>query len=230
MNPKYVGDCSVAEVPGSQLTQKRGQAATLIRVFEGSADDLDAFLRSNPVLSTDEYIPSMVLDEYHCEFDGPQVKVTLTYYGLPSILGGSASQLQSNVRWYPRCAQLGTDNPADGIYSVNYKAPTITYRYTASSRLSDPQYEDASESPSDIVISDAQQISIPGGGPPDPKYVRQGNFVYSAFSVCDDFQRDQKGNIYNYSETWAVIIQRPGTASAGTLSLDGAIAPSSVGG
>jgi hypothetical protein len=216
MDPIYVGDCSIEEVPGSKITYPRGEAAKLVRVFEGSAGDLASFLGQYPILSNDTDIPGMVLEDIDVDYAGPEVRCRLTYYGLPGGPSTVPDDYQTEAEWHPRSVQLATDNPSDGELIVNYYSPIITYKYCRADALDTPLYEDYSENPDTITVLDYSPATNPAPSSPlSSGYVVQGNFLYQIYSVCTSFKRSQKGNIYNYQETWSVLLQKP--AGSGTL-------------
>jgi hypothetical protein len=213
VNPIYVGNCSIEEVPGGRLTYPRGEAAKLTRVFEGDASDVASFLNQYPALSTDYAIPSMVLSDIDVMYEGPQVRCTLTYFGLPGGPSTVPNDYQTNLSWHPRSATLYTDIAADGPYAVNYFAPTITYKYCRENQLDTPIFQDYCRNPNYFTIFDSDSAPSPSFvGPVNP--TRKGTFQYDVNPVCTGFERDQKGNIYNYLETWACLLQQAATATS----------------
>lgn len=218
----YIGDISISEVPGSKYTKKRGVSDTLTRPYEGSVNLLQAFIAANPVLGAlsggtgivyDYQYPWMVLTQLDASEDGPEAKCTLYFQGYDFSVLGASNNLQQSGSWEPRSVYLKTDNPLDGQWLVNYYSPTLTYKYVTNGINNTPLYQAASRSPATITILDAKQISTSDGvNPPNPAYVRVGNWVFTPFSVCTSFRFDQKGLNFDYQETWVVVIQ-PTTAS-----------------
>lgn len=200
-----IGDVGMEEVPGSKLTLKRGTAGKLTRAFEGDAINVPNFLLSHPIWGVTDYeFTSMVLDEIDVDYNGPTAKINCTYWGIPVVPGFNPNNLQQDAKFETRSVQLDTTSTADGEWIVNYYSPIITYRYTSSATLKDPLYQGFSQDPSNITIMDyhvAPPFTQPAG------YTLAGTFRYNVYSVCTQFTRNQKGNIFNYAETWSVLLQ-----------------------
>lgn len=223
ISPVYRGDCNIEEVPGSKYTRKRGVSDVLTRTYQGNASLVPSFLLANPVLGSlsgstgttyDYEYTYMVLTSIDVSYEGPEAKLNLLFQGYNFAVLGSSNNLQQSGTWEPRSVYLQTDNTADPQYRVNYYSPTLTYKYVQNGILDTPIYQGASRSPSTITILDSSPV-----GPTTPNYVRQGNFVFTPFSVCTSFRFDQKGLNFDYQETWVVVIQPTSTSGNGPLQL-----------
>lgn len=227
MNPIYIGDVNVEEVPGSKILQKRGEAMQITRVLSGQSGDLFPYLATLQVgVTKDEEFPAAILDAIEADENGPMLDIKNTFYGPPNgyiqTLPNQPFDILSEVSWEPRSVILGTTNPVDGNFFCNYYSPTFTYKYTSAAQYSTPQMQTAIPS----LAPDAPGTSGAGGilAPvsitvfefaltTDNKnpygYAITGTWVFKLYPVVTGFKRSQKGSMFNYNETWAILLANP---------------------
>lgn len=215
--PITIGDTAMEEIPGARLIQKRGEASMLTRPFQGDYNELFPWLATLQVgISTDYEFPDMVLDGIEGSEDGAVVNGKLTYYGDPTgyVNPFDPNNLLTKVVWEPRSTILGTTQSSDGSFLVNYFSPTITFKYCTSSIFNSPQFYNSQyvSQPTAITIMD---FAFAPGNPNTStnNYALTGTWVYQVYAICTGFSRDQKGSVYNYLETYAVLLQNPSGSS-----------------
>jgi hypothetical protein len=232
ISPIYHGDTSFSEVPGWRLTKKRGISDHLTRIYHGNAALIPAFIAANPVLGSlgpgvgvtyDSVYPWMVLTEMDIgSAEGPDGKATLTFDGYNFIFGSLVGNLQTSGKWVKRQATLTTDNTADPPFQVTYSAPILTYAYVTGGLVRTPIYQGAAQAPNTITVLDVVPLS-----PALPSYVMQGTLQYAAYAICEDFSFQQKGQNYDYKESWIVTVAPKATVgnSPGQIVIGGLNTP-----
>lgn len=214
--PTNVGNTSMEEVPGARYIYKRGEAAMLTRPYMGDASTLATWLSTQAIgVTTDYEVPDFVLDSVEGIENGAVAEGKQTFYGDP--LGTpffpsdpNNPNVLSKVTWEPRSAILGTTQTADGLFVVNYLSPIITYRYCTSFIFNTPQFYNINNVsiPQTVTIMD---FAAAAGNPnaATVNYALTGTWNFQIYAICTAFSRDQRASVYNYMETYAVILQNP---------------------
>jgi len=222
--PIYIGDVNVEEIPGSTITQKRGEAMVIVRKLSGQAADFFPYIDSLVVgQTTDSEFKQAILDGIEITEDGPMLEAKLTFYGPPTgfnqTLPNQPNEILSDVTWEPRSVILGTTQAVDGSFFVNYYSPTFNYKYTSATQYSSPQMQTAIPSlqpnasgdagilaPSKITIFD---FALGPGNTNPAGYAITGTWVFRLYPIVTGFRRMQKGSMFNYDETWAILLANP---------------------
>ncbi len=227
--PIYVGDVNVEEIPGSKIIQKRGEAMQIIRTLSGQSGDLFPYLATLQVgVTQDDEFHAAILDGIEATESGPMLEIKNTFYGPPNgyalSLPNQPFDILSDVTWEPRSVMLGTTTSSDGNFFVNYYSPTFTYKYTSAFQYSSPQMQSAipSLNPNSSGTAGAGGVLAPvtitifdfAFGPQNPNtstvnFAPSGTWVYKLYPIVTGFRRAQKGSMYNYDETWAILIANP---------------------
>lgn len=204
------------EIPGARYVYKRGEAAQLIRPFQGDAGTLSAWLFTQQLgVTPDTVTPDFILDSIEATENGAVADAKQIFYADPlgvvfTPTNPSDPNVVSKVSWEPRSVILGTTNTADGLFVVNYLSPTISYRYCTSTAYNTPNfYAGANTStPDAITIMD---FAFAPGNPNSTtvNYALTGTWNYQIYAICTAFNRDQKASVYNYVETYSVLLQNP---------------------
>lgn len=204
------------EIPGARYIYKRGEAAQLTRPFQGDASTLNGWLFTQQLgVTRDTVTPDFVLDSLEAVENGAVADAKQIFYADPlgvvfTPTSPSDPNVVSKVSWEPRSVIIGTTQTADGLFIVNYLSPIISYRYCTSTAYNTPNFYSADNvsTPGLITIFDfAFAPNNPNAG--TVNFAPSGTWNYKTYPICTGFNRDQKASVYNYIETYSVIIQNP---------------------